>query len=128
MSGKKARNILAGYKVTIIPFITLKGEKKNNVDSLLECMTVIQFLAYASYPILSDPKWRIQIWLYSFLERVLLKIVFGPKVKEAITLHTHGITGHLAPYTEKVVKDGRSPVQNSTEKFESKLANLNKQK
>eukprot|EP01091_Cochliopodium_minus_P020670 TRINITY_DN910_c0_g2_i3.p2 TRINITY_DN910_c0_g2~~TRINITY_DN910_c0_g2_i3.p2 ORF type:complete len:263 (-),score=69.84 TRINITY_DN910_c0_g2_i3:89-877(-) len=126
MSGKKARNILAGYSTTIVPYLKVKGDNLNHCTSLLECITIIQFLAYSNFETLSIPGWRIQIWIYAFVERVLLKKVFGVNVKEYITLHTHGITGHLAPYTEIVVKEQRAPIQNSTEIFESQFSKQNK--
>jgi len=126
MSGKKARNILAGYSETIVPYLKVKGEDLKYCTSLLECITIIQFLAYSKLKLLSNPEWRIQIWIYAFVERVLLKKVFKNKVKNYITLHTHGITGHLAPYTEIVVKEERAPIENSTEKFESQFSKQNK--
>jgi hypothetical protein len=50
MSGKKARNILAGYMDTIVPYLI--ATDKTYIISLLECMSVLQFLAYADYSIL----------------------------------------------------------------------------
>ena len=127
MSGSKARNTLAGYPRTILPHLKGSEEEKRDVESLLECATVLQFLSYAPISILKDPLWRPQSWIYAFIERIFLKKVFKDKVNDYITLHTHGTTHHLPSFTDFVVCTlEKAPVECSTEKFESKFAKINK--
>jgi len=127
MSGKKGRNILCDYENTIIPCLTQKGKLiEDQIKSLLDTLCCIQFLCYSNYEVLSQPKWRIQTHLYAFVLRDSYKIVFKEKVNKVITLHTHGITFHLPSYTEEVIKDKRTPIQNSIEFSESQFAKQNK--
>ena len=50
-----------------------------------------------------DPLWRLQSWIYAFIESIFLKKVFKDKVNDYITLHTHGTTHHLPSFTDYVV-------------------------
>eukprot|EP01091_Cochliopodium_minus_P011767 TRINITY_DN342_c0_g1_i10.p1 TRINITY_DN342_c0_g1~~TRINITY_DN342_c0_g1_i10.p1 ORF type:complete len:125 (-),score=32.47 TRINITY_DN342_c0_g1_i10:263-637(-) len=75
---------------------------------------------------LSQPNWRIQTHLYAFELRNSYKKVFKENVSKVITLHTHGITHHLPSYTEEVIKEKITPIQNSTEYSESQFAKQNK--
>jgi hypothetical protein len=128
MSGKKARNILCGFKETIIPFLrdSLSQEKKNLIVELLSSFSELLFFSYAPLSIISNKDWRLQLWLISFNNRILLKKVFEKNVCKAINLHSHGQFGHLAAFVEKTANEGRTPLQYGTEFSESQFAKQNK--
>lgn len=128
MSGKRARQVLCDYENTIIPHLKNVNEtEKQNIRELMRVSCGLQFFAYAPLSILSERLWRLQCWLYSFLDRELLKKVYsGDSLKKVLNMHVHSMHAHLAEYVEECVKKNRTPIQNSTEYSESRFAVLNK--
>jgi hypothetical protein len=127
--GSRIRNVACGWKDTIIPHLihgSLTEEKKGILEKLLDCSAVLQFCCYATLEIIQIKEWRVQSWIYAFLERILLKQFFGDKVGNVINLHTHGMTGHLPEQIECAATIGVSLVDVSMERIESQFPKLNK--
>ena len=100
------RNISAGYKKTVVPFLTSEGkEHQGEVEALFSSFAEISFISNSkSLQMQQDRHWQVRLHLACFLYKEALRALFSKEQLldfKFLGLPVHYVTAHIADEYEK---------------------------